>query len=231
MPHLQLAALVCLAALAATAEDINIKAQLRFPASGQEKVFALTIDDGPRPDGAPVLMAAMAKVGWKATFCVIGRFVDEQPAIAKRMIAEGHEVANHTYSHSYFNKMTIEQIDEDVAKGHAAILKATGVAPIFLRAPGINITAEQMDHLHEKFGYRFLATSFDSRDWAKEPAGVVTKRLLDGKLQNGDIVLAHEVFPQSLKELPDIIATLAAQGWRSVTVSQLIKLKAKAAVH
>jgi peptidoglycan/xylan/chitin deacetylase (PgdA/CDA1 family) len=212
----------------AAEEPVVLKANLRFPAAGAERVFALTIDDGPFPTGAPVLMEAMAKVGWKATFCVMGQFVDAHPDIAKRMVAEGHEVASHSYSHPYFDKLTPEQIDDQLTRTHAAILKATGVAPIYFRAPGCNLSPEQTTRINQTYGYRILGVSFDSRDWAKPPAGEVTKRMLEGGIANGDIVLVHEVFPQSMKELPDIIAALAAKGYRSVTISRLIALKAGA---
>lgn len=197
-----------LPALPATAEGI--------------RTIALTFDDGPVPEATPVLLDALAQHGWKATFCLLGSRAEANPDLVRRMVSDGHELANHSWSHAKFTDLSEADLDAELSRTQDIISSLTGSAPRWMRPPYLatspaieqRIAAQQLGVLME---------TWNSWDWKRLPAGAVTERMLSG-IPSGAVVLAHESFPQSVAEMPAIIAQLHAQGYRSVTVSRLVEL-------
>ncbi len=107
----------------------------KYPAT--KKIIALTFDDGPDPADTPAILDLLKQYEAKATFFVVGKRVEMYPELAKREIVEGHEIANHTYSHSYFRKrMGGEKIQNEILKAEQAIFTTTGEKPHLFRPPG-----------------------------------------------------------------------------------------------
>jgi peptidoglycan/xylan/chitin deacetylase (PgdA/CDA1 family) len=189
-------------------------------ASGAPRTISLTFDDGPVPGASEVLLDALRAHGWHATFCVLGSQVAKHPELARRMIDEGHELANHSWSHRKPTDLDDATLLDEVDKATAAIVAATGVKPGLYRPPYLALLPAQGSLINRTCGLLVLTETWNSLDWQRPPPGAVRERMLSG-IPNGSIVLAHESFPQSVAEMPGIIAELAARGYRSVTVSAL----------
>lgn len=213
-------ALLTLVACAGEAWLVGGPPLLPEATAGAPRTIALTFDDGPVPGASERLLDALRAHGWKATFCVLGSQVAQHPGLAKRMLDEGHELANHSWSHRKPTDLDEQALLDEVNRATAAIEGATGQRPVLYRPPYLALRPEQGALINRTCGLLVLTETWNSLDWQRPPPGAVRERMLSG-IPNGSIVLAHESFPQSVAEMPGIIAELAARGYRSVTVSQL----------
>jgi peptidoglycan/xylan/chitin deacetylase (PgdA/CDA1 family) len=194
--------------------------------SGKGPVIAFTFDDGPRPWTAQVL-DALKQRGLKATFFVTGESAQYHPAIIKRMIAEGHEVANHTLTHkdNYLHRAPHQKVDREVRGGHEVIRRLAGVAPRVFRPPGGNFTTDQNRWIHETFGYANINWSVDPGDGrtVKPSPETFTRRILS-QVHDGAIILSHDLWKSTVAAIPATLDALLARGYQFLTVSDLIAL-------
>ncbi|MDF1863055.1 MAG: polysaccharide deacetylase family protein, partial [Verrucomicrobiales bacterium] len=105
--------------------------------------LALTFDDGPHPVNTPRLLDILRSRNVKATFYVVGTNAKRYPEILRRIVAEGHEIGNHTVTHGNLTKMSPDQIRTELKTSHDTIVSATGVAPRTMRPPYGAITSSQ----------------------------------------------------------------------------------------
>ena len=191
------------------------------------KILAMTFDDGPHPQNTPRLLDMLKQRGIKATFFTIGRSVDLYPAIAKRIIDEGHEIGNHTYTHGNLSKMSERGVRKELDKGKEAILRATGVLPRIMRPPYGALYNNQRQWVLDAYGYPTILWSVDPMDWKDRNASIVSNRLIS-RASPGGILLAHDLHKTTVDAMPTTFDTLLAQGYKFVTVSQLIRLTSQA---
>ncbi|WP_425313129.1 polysaccharide deacetylase family protein [Paenibacillus mangrovi] len=193
----------------------------------KEKVIALTFDDGPDPDETTYILDLLKQYDAKATFFVVGKQVDKNPDLARRVVAEGHELGNHTYDHAYFNRRSsVESISSQLNRTQDAIFKATGKKSYLFRPPG-GYYSDRMIDTCKKEGYLVVMWSWhqDTWDWNRPGVGKIVKKVL-GNARNGDIVLMHdhvEGKSQTIDALKEILPELKKRGYRFVTVSDLIQ--------
>lgn len=191
-----------------------------------EKIIALTFDDGPDPMDTPAILELLKKYDVKATFFVVGKKVEMYPELAKREVLEGHELANHTYSHLYLNRnMTEQRIRNEIKKAEEAIFKTTGQKPTLFRPPG-GFYSENVIRVLKKAGYRIIMWSWhqDARDWDRPGVNKIVNSILQ-KTQKGDIVLLHDYVEgetQTIEALKQILPQFKERGFRFVTVSELL---------
>jgi peptidoglycan/xylan/chitin deacetylase (PgdA/CDA1 family) len=187
------------------------------------KQIALTYDAGSGADGAAAILDTLKKHGVTSTFFLTGKWVEKYPDLAKRIAAEGHEIANHTYSHPDLTKMEPDAVIKEIKDGEAAIKKVTGkeTRPLFREPYGAFTETER--RLVRQAGYSYsIYWEVDTLDW--QFPGVeaeVNKVLTKGK--NGSIVLMHLNVPDSATASDQLIPQLRAQGYKLVTVSQVMK--------
>src|SRR6195256_5046182 len=115
--------------------------------------IAMTFDDGPSATLTPKLLDLLAAHHIKATFFVIGENAADHPEILKRAVAEGHEIANHSWSHPNLGKMSDEAVRRELRKTDETISAAIGVRPTLFRPPYGSITPRQKHWIHDEFGY------------------------------------------------------------------------------
>ena len=185
--------------------------------------IALTFDDGPNATLTPKLLDLLAAHHMKATFFVVGQNAADHPDILRRAVKEGHEIGNHSWSHPNLGKMSDEAVRREVQKTDDAIFAAIGKHPTLLRPPYGSITARQKHWIHEEFGYRIIIWDVDPLDWKRPGPSVVTSRILK-ETRAGSIVLAHDIHPPTLEAMPATFDQLDRKGFKSVTVSELLKM-------
>src|SRR5438105_11293817 len=185
--------------------------------------IALTFDDGPHMTLTPKLLDLLAAHQMRATFFVVGQSAADHPGILRRAIREGHEIANHTWSHPYLGKMSDEGVRRELQKTDDAIFNAIGKRPTLLRPPYGSITPRQKRWIHDDFGYRIIIWDVDPLDWKRPGPSVVCNRILK-ETRPGSIVLAHDIHPGTIEAMPSTFDHLEARGLKFVTVSELIRM-------
>ena len=183
--------------------------------------IALTFDDGPNPTLTPKLLDLLAARHLKATFFVVGQNAADHPDILKRAVREGHEIANHSWSHPNFGKMSDDRVQRELQKTDDAIMAAIGKRPTLLRPPYGSITARQKKWIHDEFGYRIILWDVDPLDWKRPGPSVVTARILK-ETRAGSIVLSHDIHPPTIEAMPATFDQLMKKGFKSVTVTELL---------
>ncbi|HEX4640875.1 MAG TPA: polysaccharide deacetylase family protein, partial [Chthoniobacterales bacterium] len=154
--------------------------------------IALTFDDGPNATLTPKLLDLLAARHLKATFFVVGQNAADHPEILRRAVREGHEIANHSWSHPNLGKMSDEAVRRELQRTDDAIAAAIGKRPTLMRPPYGSLTARQKKWIHEEFGYRIIIWDVDPLDWKRPGPSVVTARILK-ETHAGSIVLSHDI--------------------------------------
>nr|WP_235941544.1 polysaccharide deacetylase family protein [Paenibacillus puerhi] len=211
------------------------RGEIVWEVPSEEKVIALTFDDGPDETDTPAILDLLKQYDAKATFFVIGKRVEQFPELVKREMREGHEIANHTYSHMYFTKKISEsKIEEQLSKAEHAIADVTGQKTKLFRPPG-GYYSERVVRAAKKAGYLVVMWSWhqDTEDWNTPGVNKIVKKVLD-HAHNGDIVLFHdhvEGRTQTVEALKQILPELQARGYRFVTVSELLTYRKSTTVE
>jgi peptidoglycan-N-acetylglucosamine deacetylase len=185
--------------------------------------IAMTFDDGPSPETTPRLLEILKQRNIKATFFMIGQNAQSNPAIVQRILAEGHEIGNHSWTHPQLSKLSDDRVTEEITKTQTAIKNACGYTPVLLRPPYGAITARQKEWIEKQFGLSVIIWSVDPFDWKRPGASVIEQRILAGA-RPGAIVLSHDIHKQTVDAMPATLDALAAKGFKFVTVSQLIAM-------
>jgi peptidoglycan/xylan/chitin deacetylase (PgdA/CDA1 family) len=189
------------------------------------KMVALTFDDGPWPGQTQRILDILAAENVKATFFMMGMLVQRAPSLAKRVVAEGHLVANHTQGHRLLGHATPAQVVYEMSVGEATIRRYTGVEPTWFRAPGGTVTP-MVKQQAKAIGERIAGWTLDTMDWKKPPAYQIVKRVV-GNVKPGSIVLMHDGGgdrKQTIDALPNTIKQLKAMGYTFVTLDQMYPL-------
>jgi len=173
--------------------------------------LALTFDDGPTPGVTERVLAELKKRDMRATFFLIGAKVDARPDLAKRLVDEGHDVANHSYTHPRLAGMGDSAVDQQISRTQEAISRATGVTPVWFRPPYGAFRREQ-GSLASKHGLGVAYWSVDPKDWAQPGSSAITNRVL-GACQPGSIVLLHDLHPQTADAVPAIFDGLLERSF------------------
>lgn len=184
---------------------------------------AMTFDDGPNATLTPKLLDLLAAHHMKATFFVVGQNAAEYPEILKRAVREGHEIANHSWSHPNLGKMADDVVRRELQKTDDAIKEAIGTRPTLMRPPYGSLTARQKTWIHETFGYRIIIWDVDPLDWKRPGPSVVTHRIVS-EARPGSIILAHDIHPPTIEAMPATFDQLQEKGFKFVTVSELLAM-------
>ena len=185
-------------------------------------MVALTFDDGPQPSVGNRIMDCLAQYGGKATFFMVGERVGSYKTEVQRMVAEGHEVANHTMNHKYLQKLGAAQIQAQVNNGNDAIQAACGVRPTLLRLPGGNHNAAVLANA----GMPMIQWNVDTLDWKTRNADKTVAAVLN-HVKDGDIILMHELYGATGDAVARIVPELHKRGFQMVTVSQMAAAKGR----
>ncbi len=193
--------------------------------------IAMTYDDGPHASNTPRLLDMLKQRGIKATFFLVGECAAEYPAIVKRIVSEGHEVANHSWSHPQLSAMNDEGVRSQLQRTHDAIIAGSGgVVPRIMRPPYGAFTERQRRWCNGEFGYKVVLWDVDPNDWKVRNAAHVHAEIMK-QTHAGSIILSHDIHKTTVDAMPETLDDLAAKGFKFVTVSELLAMdrpKAKA---
>ena len=184
-------------------------------------IVALTFDDGPHPVHTPRLLDILAEHRARATFYVIGALVRRYPEIAQRIVAEGHELANHTWSHPTLSRLGNARLFSEIDRTQEIIYQTVGHVPVTMRPPYGAITMRQSRLLASERNLPTIIWSVDPQDWRRPGPSVVANRMVRGA-RPGAIILAHDIHAPTIRAIPAALNGLSDRGLQSVTMSELL---------
>jgi peptidoglycan/xylan/chitin deacetylase (PgdA/CDA1 family) len=185
-------------------------------------LIALTFDAGAGSGSVIELLDVLKGRNVRATFFVAGAFADRYPDVVRRMAADGHELANHSYSHPDFRNLSEQQMRVETRRGTASIETAAGVTIAPLWRPPFGSRNDQILRVMQEEGFRSIYWTFDSGDWL-ETATTDRVRTTDlTRAVNGAVVVHHVSPLATARAMPDIIDELRRRGYELVTVSEII---------
>ena len=196
---------------------------LSIPAQAEnnQKMVALTFDDGPSGRFTRKLLEGLEERDAKATFLLCGYRMEVYPELTERIFREGHEIGLHGYTHNAMQTMCRTEVTMEIKKGMELLPDGCEVA--FMRSPGglyskcvVSSAADQ--------GLSLLHWSVDPQDWATHDAQAIEKEVLD-HVRDGDVILLHDMSDSSVEAALMIVDALQEQGYQFVTASELARAK------
>ena len=185
-------------------------------------MVALTFDDGPSKY-TPRILDSLEANGGRATFFMVGNRVASYASTVKRMADLGCETDSHTWAHTYLTGMSEGEILQSLNQTRDAIVAAGGNAPKGVRPPGGKINDASKAVL-AKAGMPSIIWSVDTRDWKTRNAQHTIDTVLR-QVQDGDIILMHDLYEQSVIAAETLIPELTRRGYQLVTVSEMAELR------
>lgn len=185
--------------------------------------IALTFDDGPSAKLTPQLLDALKERGIPATFYVVGNRVGPNRAILRRMVAEGHEIGNHTWDHSSLLDHSDSSVRDQLMRTNYAIWSAVGEFPTTMRPPYGQTDAALNRRISKELDLAVILWSVDSRDWKNRDPDQVRQQILRDT-RAGAVILCHDIHHSTVAAMPATLDALQARGFKFVTVSRLIEL-------
>ena len=190
---------------------------------------ALTFDDGPDPEITPRVLDALGAYAARATFFMIGKHLEQATRVAERALAEGHEIGNHSWAHSYVqNFYSAARLLADIDRADALIRSLTNTAATPLYRAPVGLKSPDLARAAHARALTVVAWSVHSRDTIDSNPKRVAERVL-AKVRPGDIVLMHDGHQHAgthrrsgADALPLILEGLRARSLQPVTVSELL---------
>jgi peptidoglycan/xylan/chitin deacetylase (PgdA/CDA1 family) len=197
--------------------------------SGTDRVVALTFDDGPNEPYTGQILDVLKDEGVHATFFVIGMNAERQPETVRRIVREGNDLGNHSYAHRKRDTL-LDLHYNDAAKTNAILAQITGIVPRLYRAPNGFHTPWSMRAVGSR-GLRVIGWDVESNDWDEPGTDTIVRRTMQ-RVHPGAIILLHD--GDNTRQKTDrgqqvaatrmLIDTLKGQGYRFVTVSEMLGL-------
>jgi peptidoglycan-N-acetylglucosamine deacetylase len=185
-----------------------------FLAAGE---VVLTFDDGPAPIYTRPILAALAAQCTKATFFALGEMAAEHAEVAKEIVAQGHTIGAHTWSHANLGRLSEDRAKVEIEAGFDLVEKAVGqpIAPFF-RFPYLNDTPATVEYLRSR-NVALFAIDIDSLDWRTHDPRSVIRRVMGGLERRGKgIILFHDIHRSTALALPELLSLLKSKGYRIV---------------
>jgi peptidoglycan/xylan/chitin deacetylase (PgdA/CDA1 family) len=196
----------------------------------KRKVVALTFDDGPNPPYTDRILSILRDYSAKATFFVLGKRLEEHPATGQRMVDEGHEIANHSYSHKYLLLRPPRTIREEILRAEAAIRKIAPESSTLFRPP-FGKKLLYLTWFLKKMGKTTIMCDVDagSAEFVSRNPWEITEIIL-GKVRPGSIIMLHDGGDDKrhvVEAVQLLAAELTSRGYQMTSVSELLKQAAR----
>ncbi len=193
-------------------------------AKTNENVIALTFDDGPDILKTPAILDLLKNEGIKATFFVIGKKIKGSEAIVERMLQEGHIIANHSYSHSYFiDLFPTKKVIADLESANSIIKSITGYTPKLFRPP-YGVTNPNIARAVEKMELTSIGWNIRSLDTIIKDSNKLYQRI-STRIEPGSILLFHDTGTNTLEALKEVILFIKKKGYLIIGLEELLNIK------
>ncbi|MDX3233669.1 polysaccharide deacetylase family protein [Streptomyces sp. ME19-01-6] len=185
------------------------------------KCVALTFDAGPS-ENTPRLLDILKKENAHATFFMLGKnHVLKYPDLVRRIAAEGHELANHTWTHKILTKSDDDEVRDEITRTQDAVSKITGSKKPLLMRPPQGRTDDRVSKICRELGIAQVLWSVTAKDYQTTDSALITKRVLDQVDRDG-VILLHDIYKGTVPAVPGILEGLKKRGYTVVTVSELM---------
>lgn len=203
----------------------NIYVKAHCKGTNRDRCVALTFDDGPNAENTAKVLDVLKRHNIRATFFLIGKNVDEHPALAARMAEEGHIVANHTYSHDAMFPMGNKQkIEHDIVACSEAIYNATGCRTRLFRPP-FGVTTPGIGKAVKALNMSTIGWSIRSYDTMQRPTRESVVKGIIKKLRPGAIILLHDRCDGAEELLEMLIRECTQRGYRFVALDEMLNIR------
>lgn len=202
-----------------TPTPVGSERWLRKDLDPSKPMIAMTFDDGPYSPVTEKILDVFEKYNGKATFFCVGSRVSEYASSVQRAYNMGCEIGSHTYSHVYLTGLKAKGIKKEQNKTNKAIRNIIGCEPTALRPPGGFVNAK----VRKNMKVPMICWSVDSEDWKSRNTKKILKECK--KLEDGDIVLMHDLYPTTAKAVKKLVPRLVKKGFQLVTVDELFYYK------
>jgi peptidoglycan/xylan/chitin deacetylase (PgdA/CDA1 family) len=182
--------------------------------------IALTFDDGPTPGVTDRILDELKRRDLRATFFMIGQKVAAAPELARRVLAEGHEIGNHSFTHPKLAELPDTRVVEEIEKTQAIMHEVLYHHPTWFRPPFGSFRREQTGILQRE-NLRLVMWSVDPKDWSQPGESKIAETILTNT-KSGSIILCHDLYPQTVNAVGKILEGLTARGFSFVTLSTLL---------
>jgi peptidoglycan-N-acetylglucosamine deacetylase len=186
---------------------------------------ALTFDDGPHPQGTPLVLEILREADARATFFLVGEQVVRRPALAAEIVAAGHRVELHCHRHRNLLRLTAAQFLEDAERARSAIEDASGQT-IADHRPPYGIYSAAALRATRRRGWRPVLWSKWGKDWRGRATAQSIARHATRSVGDGDIVLLHDAdyysapgsWARTVAALPIILEALGSCGLKAISL-------------
>ena len=182
--------------------------------------IAVTFDCAWGADDMDSILTTLKKHSCNATFFVLGTWAEQNTDTMKKIIADGHEIGNHSYNHIHYTTMSKDEMLSDIEKCNNAIKSTTGSSPTLFRAPSGDYNNGVIEAVHSK-NMKYIQWSVDSLDWRSLNCEQMLERIIP-KTKSGDILLFHNDTAHTAESLDRILTELEGKGFSFLKVSDLI---------
>ncbi|RJX37534.1 polysaccharide deacetylase family protein [Paenibacillus pinisoli] len=211
--------------------EMNLDVQIITEVTGlndKERYVCLTFDDGPSIEYTPQILDILREHNVHATFFVLGEFVSYFPEVARRIIEEGHEIANHTFSHPELHNLSQSELLSELLRTETEIASVIENEKCKLFRPTYGVFSADTVENVRKLGYKFVLWSRTMlvKDW-ELPGVDIMVNTITRHLKNGAIILLHDGGgnrDQTVQTIREVIPVILKKGYSIITVSELLNL-------
>ena len=186
----------------------------------EDNVISVTFDASWGGDKTLKILDLLDQYNAKATFFLVGIWVDKYPELVKEIAARGHEIGNHSASHAHFTQISESQIRQELKDCSDKIEALTGTRPTLFRPPYGDYNSKVITVVRDA-GYEAVQWSVDSLDWKNRGVDDLVKRATTN-VQKGDIILFHNDSEYIVEALPAILSYYQAQGFSMIPAKDIL---------
>ena len=215
------AAVLCLISVSVAIPTATVPRELPiYCVEREDNAVALTLNCAWNDDDIDDIIALFKQYNCVSTFFVVGDWAEKYPDAVKKLSAAGHEIANHSYNHKMYSKLTRDEMATDMDKCDEIIERLTGKKNIYFRPPSGDYNTEVVRVCNETGRY-CIQWSVDSLDWKNMSSEQIVQRVVP-KTTTGSIILMHNGTKNTYAALTKILPALAEQKYKFLPVSELI---------
>lgn len=186
-----------------------------------QKVIALTFDDGPKKGTTDIVLNALEKYHAHATFFVLGSMAEKHPELVRRIADAGQEIGSHSWSHPQLTKLSDAAIQYQIDHTNTVIEQITGKKPALIRPPYGSVDA----HVRKYLGnMQVVLWNIDPEDWKYRDSDYVVQAVMR-HAADGRTILMHDIYQTSANAAVEVMRQLTAEGYKIVSVSELQEIQ------